>query len=127
MKSELKKLITTAVVNPNDSSAFQAEIVDCGFIKAPKATLTFDTTIYRYLSVQKEKVGIRNTSTGFRYEGITERRLAVQKETAGIRNTVPGIRYDLITEIRTSVQRESAAVRQKSSGMNYEQGEPSPI
>lgn len=127
LKSIPKKLITTAVVNPDDSSALQAEIVDCGYIKAPKATLTFDTTVYRYLAVQKEQVGIRNTGTGFRYEGITEPRLAVQKETAGIRNTAPGIRYEMISDIRNSVQRESAAIRQKSSGMNYEQVEPSPI
>lgn len=127
LKSAPKKLITTAVVNPNDSSAFQAEILDCGFIKAPKATLFFDTTIYRYLAVQKEQVGIRNTGTDFRYEGITERRLAAQTERIGIRNTDPGIRYDPISDIWNRTQHEAATVRLKASGMNYEQVEPSPI
>ena len=127
LKSEPKKLITTAVINPDDSSALQAEIVDCGYIKAPKATLTFDTTIYRHVTIPKEQVGIRNTGTGFRYEGIEERRLAVQKETVGIQNAQPGMQYAQIIEQHYSSPKESAVLRLRTSGMNYEQVEPSPI
>ena len=127
LKSAPKKLVTTCVVNPTDSPALQAEIEDSGYIKAPKATLTFDTTIYRRLSVQTEQAGIRNTGTGFRYEGIVDRKLSVQRETAGIRNTDPGVRYEEITDRKYSICSETATARSTSSGMAYEQVEPSPI
>lgn len=127
LKSEPKKLITTAVVNPTDSPSLQAEIVDCGYIKAPKATLTFDTTIYRRLAIQTEQAGIRNTGTGFQYAGIVDRKLSVQKESAGIRNTAAGVQYAAIIDRKLSVNTESASLRSTSSGMDYEQVEPSPI
>lgn len=127
LKSAPKKLITTAVVNPTDSPSLQAEIVDCGYIKAPKATLTFDTTVYRRLAVQTERAGIRNTGTGFQYAGITERRLAARETLNGIRNTAAGIQYAAITDIRNSTQHEVGAFRCTDSGMNYEQVAPSPI
>ena len=127
LKSAPKKLITTAVVNPTDSPSLQAEIADCGYIKAPKATLTFDTTVYRRLAVQTERAGIRNTGTDFQYAGIVDRKLSVQKESAGIRNTAAGVQYAAIIDRKLSVNTESASLRTTSSGMDYEQVEPSPI
>lgn len=127
LKEIPKKLITKVTVNPQDSGALQAEIVGSGYVKAPKATLTFDTTIYRYLDIQKEECGIRNISCEFVYAEIEKIYLAVQTEEAGIRNTAANMQYALITEIRNSVQTETAAVSISSDGMNYEQVEPSPI
>ena len=127
LKSEPKKLITTAVVNPTDSPSLQAEIEDCGYIKAPKATLVFDTTIYRRLAVPTERANIRNTATGFQYSGITDRRQAVREKSGGIRNTAAGIRYAGITDLRNSTQHETAVIRGTAAGMNYEQVAPSPI
>ena len=127
LKEPPKKLITLVTVNPNDNASLQAEILDCGYIKAPKAVLTFDTTVYRYVSIPAENVGIRNTATNFAYEPITEHRLSIVEEAAGIRSTAPGIQYSLVTELRYSRQHESGAVRVRSAGMNYEQVAPSPI
>lgn len=127
LKEIPKKLITNVTVNPQDSGALQAEISGSGYVKAPKATLTFDTTIYRYLDIQKEECGIRNTGCAFVYAEIEKISLAVQTEEAGIRNTAANMQYALITEIRNSIQSESAAVSISSDGMNYEQVEPSPI
>lgn len=127
LKEIPKKLITTITVNPQDSGALQAEIIGSGYVKAPKATLTFDTTIYRYLDIQKEECGIRNTGCAFVYAEIEKISLAIQTEEAGIRNTAANMQYALITEISNSIQSESAAVSISSDGMNYEQVEPSPI
>ena len=127
LKSEPKKLITNVVVNPTDSPALQAEIEDCGYIKAPKATLVFDTTIYRRLAIPTERAAIRNTGTGFRYESVAERRLAVREKFSGIRCTAAGIRYAGISEIRNSTHHEEGRIRTAASGMNYEQVAPSPI
>ncbi len=127
LKEPSKKLITNVVVNPADSGAVQAEIVGSGYVKAPKKTLVFDTTIYRYLSVQKEQVGIRNVGTGFVYSPIVDRRLAVQIEEAGIRNTGAHTQYVMIEDLRNSTQHETGTVRITGALMNYEQVEPSPI
>ena len=127
LKSAPKKLITNAVVNPTDSPSLQAEIEDCGYIKAPKATLVFDTTVYRRLAVPTEKAVIRNTVPGFHYESVAERRQAVIEKSGGIRNSAPGIRYAGITDIFNDSHHEKAAVRSTASGMNYEQVAPSPI
>ena len=127
LKSEPKKLITTAVVNPTDSPALQAEIKDCGYIRAPKATLTFDTTIYRRVAVPTEKSIIRNSRTNFKYESVTERRARVREVPGAIRNTAAGIRYSGIHEIRNSTNHEAAIIRSTAAGMNYEQVAPSPI
>lgn len=127
LKEPPKKLITNVVVNPADSGAVQAEIVGSGHVKAPKKTLVFDTTIYRYLSVQKEQVGIRNVGTGFVYSPIVDRRLAVQIEEAGIRNTGAHTQYAMIEDLRNSTQHETGTVRITGALMNYEQVEPSPI
>lgn len=127
LKEPPKKLITTVTVNPSDNASLQAEIIDCGFIKAPKAVLTFDTTIYRYFTMPIEKAEIRNTAAVFAYEGITELRATVREESVGIENTDPGMQYAFIGELRNSTQHESGAARLKASGMNYEQVAPSPI
>ena len=127
LKSEPKKLITTAVVNPTDSPALQAEIKDCGYIRAPKATLTFDTTIYRRVAVPTEKSIIRNSRTNFKYESVTERRARVREVSGAIRNTAAGIRYSGIHVIRNSTNHEAAIIRSTAAGMNYEQVAPSPI
>ena len=127
LKEPSKKLITNVVVNPADSGAVQAEIVGSGHVKAPKKTLVFDTTIYRYLSVQKEQVGIRNVGTGFVYSPIVDRRLALQIEEAGIRNTGAHTQYTMIEHLRNSTQHETGTVRITGALMNYEQVEPSPI
>ena len=127
LKEPPKKLVTTVTVNPNNDASLQAEIVGCGYIKAPREVLTFDTTVYRYVTIPKEEAGIRNTGTSFTYEPITDRRLSVVKESAGIRNTDSGIRYSLVTDRELSVQLEEGTVRITSAGMNYEQVAPSPI
>ncbi|MDY2911841.1 MAG: hypothetical protein SOT58_07300 [Agathobacter sp.] len=127
LKEPPKKLITNVVVNPADSGAVQAEIVGSGYVKAPKKTLVFDTTIYRYLSVQKEQVGIRNVGTGFVYSPIVDRRLAIQIEEAGICNTGAHTQYAMIEDLRNSPQHETGTVRITGALMNYEQVEPSPI
>lgn len=127
LKEPSKKLITNVVVNPADSGAVQAEIVGSGYVKAPKKTLVFDTTIYRYLSVQKEQVGIRNVGTGFVYSPIVDRRLTVQTEEVGIRNTGAHAQYTMIEDLRNNTQHETGTVRITGALMNYEQVEPSPI
>ena len=127
LKEIPKKLITNAVMNPHDCSDLQAEIEDWGYIKAPKSTLVFDTTIYRYFHIPAEKCGIRNTGTGFRYEKITERRLGVQTEKAVIRNTAANMQYALVGVVNVHVPKEAASVRQVADGMNYEQVAPEPI
>ncbi len=127
LKEPPKKLVTTVTVNPNNDASLQAEIVGCGYIKAPREVLTFDTTVYRYVTIPKEEAGIRNTGTNFAYEPITDRRLSVVKESTGIRNTDSGIRYSLVTDRELSVQLEEGTVRITSAGMNYEQVAPSPI
>ena len=127
LKETPKKLISNVTVNPQDSGALQAKISGSGYVKAPRSTLTFDTTIYRYLDIQSEECGIRNTGCAFVYAEIKKVNLAIQTEEAGIRNTASNIQYALITEIQNTIPEENAQISISADGMNYEQVEPSPI
>ena len=121
------KLITTVTLNPDSTNDLQAIIEDWGYIRAPRAVFTFDTTVYRYFTIPGEECGIENTGTDFSYDGIVHRRLAVTTETGEIRNTDSGMSYDVIGEIRNSMENETCAVENTAENMNYEQVAPSPI
>ena len=127
LKEIPKKLITNVTVNPNNVNDVQAVIQDCGHIKVPKTTLVFDTTIYRYFTMPKEKAVVQNTASSMRYEHITDVRYRRHKEKNVIRNTASDMQYAFITDRRYKRHAEAGTLRLSGASFNYEQTAPEPI
>ena len=120
-----RKLTTNVTINPNGNNDVQAFIPDWGYIQAPKATILFDTTIYRYATMPKEAVTVQNTGQSMAYHEITQIRTKVTEEIT-VQNTGQSMAYHEITQIRAS-ENEEATVQLASVTMAYAMVAPTPI
>jgi len=121
------KLIVTATINPQASGSLQAEIEDCGFVMAPRATLTFDTTNYLRYAIGKESEGIRYSGGSFQYRGIEFINQSYKEEIEPIENSAVNMQYSQVTMKRHELWSEEDTIRSTASNMSYEQINPSPI
>lgn len=125
LKQTAKKLITNVVVNPRDDGSIQAFIPDWGYIKAPKTTLVFDTTIYRWATMPVEEAGIQNSDNSMAYNLVTVLQTATSEE-AEIQNTDADMRYSHIDQLHADTA-EEAEVQISGVTMAYELVAPAPI